>query len=300
MMPPIAARAPYPTYGSPVPAPPGPAAPVMSYQGSAVAPGMGYAPVAQGPSFLPPMQPEAAMATARAPMMMMPQQGGAGGAYAQSYAPVMQGAPVPQPGPCMQSASYMPQMGGPGMQGLVHAPRRVEAHYQPFPPGSRVRLKGVAENSPFAGRVLVVASEPDVSGQVRVQLEDGGGPSTALLLGPQLLESADVAPPPQAPVVAASPAAWLEGGAAVGQSGLKVGDQVRFRGQTANKQYEGKVLTVEAADVGDGSGRVRVVVQHETHVSRLAIDPNHLELVADGGQVVYGTMPSAGLMGGAY
>mmetsp|Transcript_6497 Transcript_6497/g.13310 ORF Transcript_6497/g.13310 Transcript_6497/m.13310 type:complete len:286 (+) Transcript_6497:37-894(+) len=278
----------YPTYGSPMPmqlgmaagagaAPAfaGPVGQVAGYQGPAAAPGMVMAPVMQGPNYMPAMQPGAVMMTERS--------------GAQSF------APMPQYAPGMQSASYTPQMSPAGAQGIVHAPIRVQAQVQPFPPGARVRLKGVADNSPYVGQVFVVTNDPpDGSGQVRVQLENAG-PGMAMLLGPHMLESANVAPAPQ-PGPAPPPAAWLEGGAAESPNGLRVGDQVALRGQAANRQYDGKPMIVEAADVGDGTGRVRVVVQHETHVSRLALDPMHLELVPGmvpgAGQVVYdATMP---------
>mmetsp|Transcript_82081 Transcript_82081/g.266013 ORF Transcript_82081/g.266013 Transcript_82081/m.266013 type:complete len:394 (+) Transcript_82081:46-1227(+) len=273
----MAARPFYPGSGGPVPGamPMVGACPPAGYM-----PAPGAMPVAgpvmQPPSYVPPMAAGApgGMMTARSPA---------------------------------QNFSYMPGAAGAGT--TVHAPVRVAALPQPFPPGARVRMKGVAANSPFAGSVLVVTSEPDRSGQLRLQPE-GAGPGTALLLSPAMLESADTAPAPQ-PAPAPPPVAWLEGGCAEGQSGLRPGDQVRLRGQAANRQYEGKALIVEAADVGDGTGRVRVVVQHETHVSRLALDPAHLELVAeanapeamaaygapgvayDSGAMVYATMPAA-------
>mmetsp|Transcript_92645 Transcript_92645/g.215278 ORF Transcript_92645/g.215278 Transcript_92645/m.215278 type:complete len:231 (-) Transcript_92645:134-826(-) len=190
--------------------------------------------------------PPAPTATARFPAQMVPGQH----VPPQSFAPVHMSPPA-----------------------AVHG----RAPFQLLPPGSRVRLKGVSADSPLAGEVLVVTSDPpDFSGQLRVRPESGG--STALLISPVLLEAVDGAPPPQLPAPPL-PATWLEGGAEVSRGGLRVGDQVRLRGHAANKQYEGKVLTVEAADVGDGTGRARVVVRHETHVSRLAIDPAHLEAV---------------------
>lgn len=153
-----------------------------------------------------------------------------------------------------------------------------------FPPGSRVRLKGVTEgSSPYAGVPLVVSGQPpDHCGRIRVEV-DGTGGAQALLIAPGLLEPADMPQQQQFPAPAPCPATWLEGGHAVAQSGFAVGDQVQLRGVAANSAYHGKLLTVEAADVGDGTGRVRVVIQHDTHVSRLAFDPSHLELVQQGG-----------------
>jgi hypothetical protein len=99
-------------------------------------------------------------------------------------------------------------------------------------------------------------------------------------MSPQFLAPAGSFPAEQQ--AAPPPAAWL-GGAhqpLVAANGLQPGDLVRFKGQVVNRQYEGKTLTVETADVGDGSGRARVVVQHENgQVARLAIDPSFLELL---------------------
>mmetsp|Transcript_127401 Transcript_127401/g.354642 ORF Transcript_127401/g.354642 Transcript_127401/m.354642 type:complete len:309 (+) Transcript_127401:44-970(+) len=276
---------PFPAYRSPPPGmlamAAGPVAGVAGWPqptcyGAAVAPGMGAALPVQAPSSVSHVHPEAAMTTAR--YAVQSQDGPTGFqqpmlAHSSASSP---GGPLLQAAPTSQASSYVPQF-APGA--MLHTPVRVPAVMQPFPPGVRVRLKGVAADSPFAGKVLVVTSDPpDGSGQVRVQLEGGGG-GTAILINPALLEDADCPPPPQlAP--ASPPAAWLEGGVAVGQNGLRAGDQVRLKGQAANTQYNDKVLIVEAADVGDGTGRVRLVVQHETHVARLAIDPLHLELVA--------------------
>jgi len=210
-------------------------------------------------------------------------------AVAQMAPPVMMQRPA---GP--QGGSFVPpEVAGAGMThpaytafataSAVSAPQRVASHFPPnMQPGSHVRLRGASEGSPFAGSVLVVMSDPpDRMGQLKVEPAEGGNMS--LLVTPAMLEPADRAPQQQAPQAPAPVAAWLEGGGGdIANNGLRAGDQVRLKGRAGNNQYDGKAMIVEAPDVGDGSGRCRVVVHHETHVSRLALDPAFLEVVAQG------------------
>lgn len=151
-------------------------------------------------------------------------------------------------------------------------------------------MKGLSQDSNLFGQVFVVESTFG-DNQVRAKLE---GSETVMVLQPSYIELFDGSSPvdPSAchgQAMGPSPA-WLQDGdkdaAAETQpektvldgngNVLQVGSLVQLRGRS---NYDGKVLTVESTDVGDG--RVRVTLQlADNAVSRMAFDPAHLELVA--------------------
>jgi len=121
------------------------------------------------------------------------------------------------------------------------------------------------------------------NGQARIKLEDG---DIRMMMNPAYLEPAHVpmsdASAPAGPV--GHTPQWLQSSAkdvstaldALGNQ-LQPGDKVKLRSKS---QYDDKTFTVEATDVGDGTGRVRVCLQvGEKATSRMAFESTWLERV---------------------
>lgn len=239
------------------------------------------------------MMPAAPQVMMQQPMQAMPM----GASYAPPMAMQMPQQPIyPTYGAPQQSASFLPPMMMPGMQ-QVGAPQaapgvRISAPQQVAPAqhvasvasvqgGERVRLKGIAQNSPYYGKTFIVEVPNVGNGQARVKLE---GTETSMVMSPAFLESAHapMAEPANFPQVAGHNPAWLndnmqaQSAKADGLGNqLQAGDHVQLRGKS---QYTGCAMTVEAIDCGDG--RVRVTLQKpDGSMSRMAFDPQHLERV---------------------
>eukprot|EP00405_Crypthecodinium_cohnii_P045362 CAMPEP_0206585136 /NCGR_PEP_ID=MMETSP0325_2-20121206/36221_1 /ASSEMBLY_ACC=CAM_ASM_000347 /TAXON_ID=2866 /ORGANISM="Crypthecodinium cohnii, Strain Seligo" /LENGTH=441 /DNA_ID=CAMNT_0054092593 /DNA_START=106 /DNA_END=1431 /DNA_ORIENTATION=+ len=213
-------------------------------------------------------------------------------------------APVPsqmvggfQPGMPLGSTGLWPgapaptqsvQMGPGQVATTVHQPVPApRSHPSNFRPGDQVRMKGISSSSPYFGKVFLVESNEYGSGTIKIKAP---GSETLMIMPPSYLELAEGPPvDPAAAVmsqVSGPSPTWLTrdttgpgqdaGGKDGTGRGLKVGDWVRLRSQS---NYDGRVFTVESGDVGDG--RVRIVLQlGQGTTSRMAIEPEHLELVA--------------------
>lgn len=242
--------------------------------------------VVAGPSYVPP-----------APYTM---QGGLSAPAVASYVPAPQmytGQPMPVP------TGAQPQHFGQGqvMQTRVHQPVLAPPGAVPtsLRPGERVRMKGIAQGSPYFGKTFIVEAHEFGSGSVRIKLE---GTDTVMVMSPTYLEPADGAAPVDPSTVHGQAVghtpAWLMQDSAgqtqraatdgAGQT-LQPGDLVQLRGQS---QYNGKVFTVESTDVGDGRVRVNFQIS-ENAVSRMAFDPSHLELVSSAAAPAYAMAPAA-------
>lgn len=152
--------------------------------------------------------------------------------------------------------------------------------------GDWVRVSGLDACPRHNGRTgcLMVPLMPN--GFARVKLEDASGGADVLDVPPEYLELVDLDPADQ-------PRQGYPAPDAVSIYGLQAGDEVRIRAlPSCPQQHCGKVGTVELAD--DGVGTTRVKLHDMTAgVTRLVINPAHLEYL-DGREVVPKGAPQVG------
>lgn len=188
----------------------------------------------------------------------------AAAAYTAMTAPVIKtSAPVPTSG-CTAPPEAV-------MQNLVSTPTSIAVNADTatlsFGIGERVKISGLPRHD---GKLATVEQIFD-DGHVQVKLEGPAGAGRLSLSQMHLVPASGASTSGTSlSAVAAGSCSLATAVAADGYplkakirelpraTGLQRGDRVRFGGQTCPTQFAGKVGYVDTADIGDGTGRVRV------------------------------------------